>query len=133
MTASSRLFLAAFPFLLTKSSHSFWAIPVRTYRHFFTTISLKSSDGMFCVSSHTVSRRVLNFFNFSTLESTMSSPFTTSLVDIDKPVDQNCIIGTTHFIKTVDDIHEGEKFLMICTRRGAKTVCPQLSPFKQHL
>jgi hypothetical protein len=107
MTASSRLFLAAFPFLLTKSSHSFWAIPVRTYRHFFTTISLKSSD-----------------------ESTMSSPFTTSLVDIDKPADQNCIIGTTHFIKTVDDIHEalvssvpGIKFgLGFCEASGDRLV-----------
>jgi len=36
----------------------------------------------------------------------MSTSFITSLVDIDKPIDQNVIIGMTHFIKTVDDIHE---------------------------
>ena len=31
---------------------------------------------------------------------------TTSVVDIDKPEDVNVILGMTHFIKTVDDIHE---------------------------
>jgi adenosine/AMP kinase len=28
------------------------------------------------------------------------------IVDIDKPDDVNVIVGMTHFIKTVDDIHE---------------------------
>ena len=34
------------------------------------------------------------------------SAVTTSVVEIDKPEDTNVIIGMTHFIKTVDDIHE---------------------------
>lgn len=30
----------------------------------------------------------------------------TKIVEIDKPQDMNVVIGMTHFIKTVDDIHE---------------------------
>jgi len=35
-----------------------------------------------------------------------SNGITTSIVSIDKPEDINVIVGMTHFIKTVDDIHE---------------------------
>jgi hypothetical protein len=60
----------------------------------------------------------------------MSSSFNTLLVDVDKPADQNVIIGTTHFIKTVDDIHEalvssvpGVKFgLGFCEASGDRLV-----------
>jgi len=36
----------------------------------------------------------------------MAASFTTSVVSIEKPDDVNVIVGQTHFIKTVDDIHE---------------------------
>lgn len=60
----------------------------------------------------------------------MSTSFSTSLVDIDKPPDQNIILGMTHFIKTVDDLHEslvssvpGIKFgLGFCEASGDRLV-----------
>lgn len=38
--------------------------------------------------------------------SDMLASISTSIVEVEKPEDLNVIIGMTHFIKTVDDIHE---------------------------
>jgi adenosine/AMP kinase len=54
----------------------------------------------------------------------------TSIVEVDKPEDLNVIVGMTHFIKTVDDIHEalvgavpGIKFgLGFCEASGDRLV-----------
>jgi adenosine/AMP kinase len=46
-----------------------------------------------------------SMYVIDTDKDTMTS-LTTSIVEIDKPDDQNVIVGMTHFIKTVDDIHE---------------------------
>ena len=59
-----------------------------------------------------------------------SDGFTQSIVMIDKPEDMNVIVGMTHFIKTVDDIHEilvgtvpGIKFgLGFCEASGERLV-----------
>ena len=40
------------------------------------------------------------------MASSSNGGITTSIVAIDKPDDINVVIGMTHFIKTVDDIHE---------------------------
>jgi uncharacterized protein len=40
------------------------------------------------------------------MSSSSSSSITTHVVEIDKPDNVNVIVGQTHFIKTVDDIHE---------------------------
>ena len=45
-----------------------------------------------------------------------SNGVTTYIVEIEKPDDVNVIVGMTHFIKTVDDIHEA----MVGTVPGIK-------------
>lgn len=45
-----------------------------------------------------------------------SSGIAMHIVDVDKPEDVNVIVGMTHFIKTVDDIHEA----MVGTVPGIK-------------
>ena len=55
---------------------------------------------------------------------------TTNIVEIEKPDDVNVVVGMTHFIKTVDDIHEamvgtvpGIKFgLAFCEASGDRLV-----------
>eukprot|EP00977_Amphora_coffeiformis_P026972 scaffold32052_cov169-Amphora_coffeaeformis.AAC.2 len=59
-----------------------------------------------------------------------SSSFTRHIVLVDKPPDMNMILGQTHFIKTVDDIHEalvgsvpGIKFgLAFCEASGDRLI-----------
>lgn len=46
----------------------------------------------------------------------METPITLKLVAIEKPDDMNFILGQTHFIKSVEDIHE----VMVTTVPGAK-------------
>ena len=50
------------------------------------------------------------------MSTTSSSGITTHIVEIDKPDDVNVVVGMTHFIKTVDDIHEA----MVGTVPGIK-------------
>jgi adenosine/AMP kinase len=46
----------------------------------------------------------------------LETPITLKLVAIEKPDDMNFILGQTHFIKSVEDIHE----VMVTTVPGAK-------------
>jgi adenosine/AMP kinase len=43
---------------------------------------------------------------FSTDSANSKMSVTTKIVEIEKPDDVNVVVGMTHFIKTVDDIHE---------------------------
>lgn len=128
MTPAYQLFLVTLPCLFARPSSSFTAVPSRRslFRSFSST-SLKA-NGKFETLTQNV--HFPSVFSPSPTESPMSSAFTTSLVDIDKPTDQNVLIGTTHFIKTVDDIHEalvssvpGIKFgLGFCEASGDRLV-----------
>lgn len=48
---------------------------------------------------------IVHSLRIYTLDSAMTT-ITTSVVNVDKPDEINVILGMTHFIKTVDDIHE---------------------------
>ena len=60
----------------------------------------------------------------------MASSITQRVVLVDKPTDMNVVLGMTHFIKTVDDIHEalvgsvpGIKFgLAFCEASGDRLI-----------